>query len=31
MSALTDPTVMLLCSFFLTTMTGQYEEVMHRS
>jgi DNA replication protein DnaC len=31
MSAPTDPTVMLLRSFFLTTMAGQYEEVMQRA
>ena len=31
MSAPTDPTVMLLRSFCLTTMAGQYEEVMRRA
>jgi DNA replication protein DnaC len=31
MSALTDPTVMLLRSFCLATMAGQYEEVMRRA
>jgi len=31
MSAPIDPTVMLLRSFFLTTMAGQYEEVMQRA
>ena len=31
MSVPTDPTVMLLRSFFLTTMAGQYEEVMQRA
>lgn len=31
MSAPTDPTVMLLRSFFLATMAGQYEEVMQRA
>jgi hypothetical protein len=31
MSAPTDPTVMLLRSFCLTTMAGQYEEVMQRA
>ncbi len=31
MSALTDPTAMLLRSFCLTTMAGQYEEVMRRA
>lgn len=31
MSAPTDPTVMLLRSFFLSTMAGQYEEVMQRA
>ena len=31
MSAATDPTVMLLRSFFLATMAGQYEEVMQRA
>ena len=31
MSASTDPTVMLLRSFFLATMAGQYEEVMQRA
>ena len=31
MSAPTDPTVMLLRSFCLATMAGQYEEVMRRA
>jgi DNA replication protein DnaC len=31
MSALTDPTAILLRSFCLTTMAGQYEEVMQRA
>jgi DNA replication protein DnaC len=31
MSAPTDPTVMLLRSFCLATMAGQYEEVMQRA
>ena len=31
MSAPTDPTVMLLRSFCLSTMAGQYEEVMRRA
>lgn len=31
MSPETDPTVMLLRSFFLTTMAGQYEAVMRQT
>ena len=31
MSASSDPTVMLLRSFCLTTMVGQYEEVLQRA
>ena len=31
MSAITDPTVLLLRSFCLATMAGYYEEVMRRA